>query len=98
MASFNNNSYSPPPTRAEKRAQQRSFEKLGRDRIAVLSLNDKTKLLARAILSAAAARNSVSRQDGIQAGLTPREVDSLFPAALEVARAKEPRLLQMVAQ
>lgn len=97
MASFNGNSYYRIPTREERRAQQRSYEKGQRDRVAVLSLNQKTKLLAGAIIDAAAKRGIFSQKDGIQAGLTPREVESLFPAALEVARAREPRLTDMVA-
>lgn len=97
MASFNNNSFSKPETPAERRAATRAFDKAQRARVAVLSLNGKTKLLARAIVKAAADRSIVTERDGIQAGLTPSEVTTLFPAALEVARSMEPRLPEMVA-
>jgi hypothetical protein len=84
-------------TPAQRAAAARAFQKQQRARIAAFSLNHKAKLLARAILSAAAARGIVTLQDGIQSGLTRREVESLWPQALEIARATDARLPQMVA-
>ncbi len=97
MASFNGNSYSKPESAAERRQQREDYRRQQRARVAVLSLNGKTKVLARAIVSAVKDRGSFSELDGVQAFLTPSEVQSLYPGAIEIARTIEPRLPDMVA-
>lgn len=97
MGSFNGNSFVKQQTAAERRAERRQYENGQRARVAVLSLNAKVKLLARAIVKAAGERNIVTEKDGIQCGLTAREVEVHLPAALELARSMEPRLPDMVA-
>jgi hypothetical protein len=97
VASFNGNSYCKPETPAERGARRRANIAREKARIAVLSLNDKTKLLAEAIVGCVARYGEFSARDGALAGLTPREVETLFPAALEIARGMEPRLTDMVA-
>jgi len=95
MASFNGNSYTKFLTPAERRAEARAYERRERGRVAVLSRSEKTRLLARAIVEAASKRGQVSVNDGVQAGLTRREVEAFYPSALEVARRIEPRLTAM---
>lgn len=95
MASFNGNSYCEPETREQRRARALNEARKARARVAALSKSAKTKLLARAIVDAAAKRGTVSLHDGIQAGLTRAEVEAHFGPAMEVARTMEPRLTGM---
>ncbi|HEY4112898.1 MAG TPA: hypothetical protein VGM17_02450 [Rhizomicrobium sp.] len=63
-----------------------------------LSDSQKTTILARAIAGAARARGSVTVRDGVQAGLSEREVSRLWDDATIEARRLEPRLPEMVLQ
>lgn len=66
---------------------------LPRFRVAAMSDDQKTTLLARAIAKAAASRGEVDIRDGMQAGLTEKETRVLFDAALALARRIDPAIL-----
>lgn len=85
-----------PATAAEIRAQERRQLAARRQYAKGATPAGKTALLTRAILEAAAARGAVTRHDCHQAGLSAKDVDTYWDAALDEARKADSRIDAMV--
>ena len=80
---------------AQMRREQRNQE---RARIARLSDRDIQAIMARVLCARTPAAGLVERRDFWQAGIPDDRIDANLTAAFRLARRREPRLDQMVAQ